>query len=176
VIFGFRDGASPETIRQNFPSLSLAQVYGAITFYLSHPDESETYLQCLADKWNELEQGGQQPPEELQKKLAGARASVRRASMILRLLADADLNNVSGLIRRNPALDFKRAEDVPLEGLYGKFSRFSMPRSAMPNPLSVQYASVSLQFIRFHPFSSEPKLLTLPPSGLKIRFHSTLEL
>src|ERR1022692_1456390 len=73
VIFGFRDGASPETIRQNFPSLSLAQVYGAIAFYLSHPDESGTYLQRLSDKWNELEQGGQQPPEELRKKLAGAR-------------------------------------------------------------------------------------------------------
>lgn len=58
VIFGFREGASPEAIRQNFPSLSPAQVYGAIAFYLSHPDESETYLQRLADKWNELEQGG----------------------------------------------------------------------------------------------------------------------
>jgi uncharacterized protein (DUF433 family) len=74
VIFGFRDGASPETIRQNFPSLSLAQVYGAIAFYLNHPDESEAYLQRLSDKWNELEQGGRQPPEELQKKLAGSRA------------------------------------------------------------------------------------------------------
>jgi hypothetical protein len=39
--------------------------------------------------------------------------------MILRLLADADLNGsiVSGTIRRNQELDFKRAEDVPLEGL-----------------------------------------------------------
>ena len=39
--------------------------------------------------------------------------------MILRLLADADLNGaiVSGAIRRNAELDFKRAEDVPLEGL-----------------------------------------------------------
>jgi hypothetical protein len=39
--------------------------------------------------------------------------------MILRLLADADLNGaiISGVIRRNPELDFKRAEDVPLEGL-----------------------------------------------------------
>ena len=73
VIFEFRNGASPETIRQNFPSLSLAQVYGAITFYLSHPDESEAYLRLLSDKWHELEQLGQQPPEELQKKLAGAR-------------------------------------------------------------------------------------------------------
>jgi hypothetical protein len=39
--------------------------------------------------------------------------------MILRLLADADLNGaiVHGVIRRNPEFDFKRAEDVPLEGL-----------------------------------------------------------
>jgi predicted nuclease of predicted toxin-antitoxin system len=42
----------------------------------------------------------------------------------VRLLADADLNaagitwyKASGAIRRNPELDFKRAEDVPLEGL-----------------------------------------------------------
>jgi uncharacterized protein (DUF433 family) len=37
VIPAFREGASPETIRQNFPSLSLGQVYGAIAFYLDHP-------------------------------------------------------------------------------------------------------------------------------------------
>jgi len=28
IVYAFRDGASPETIRENFPSLSLAQVYG----------------------------------------------------------------------------------------------------------------------------------------------------
>ena len=40
--------------------------------------------------------------------------------MIERLLADADLNRaiVSGVIRRNSEVDFKRAEDVPLEGLH----------------------------------------------------------
>jgi hypothetical protein len=39
--------------------------------------------------------------------------------MILRWLADADLNGalVSGVVRRSTALDFKRAEEVPLEGL-----------------------------------------------------------
>jgi hypothetical protein len=46
-----------------------------------------------------------------------ALASVRRASMILRLLADADRNGsiVSGVIRRNPEFDFKRA--VVLKGI-----------------------------------------------------------
>jgi len=73
VIVAFREGASPETIRQSFPSLSLAQVYGAIAFYLSHPSESETYLQRLAARWKELEQQGQPPSGELQGKLEQAR-------------------------------------------------------------------------------------------------------
>ena len=73
VIYAFREGASPETIRQNFPSLSLGQVYGAIAFYLDRPVESETYLQRLAARWKELEQHGQPPSEELQKRVEQAR-------------------------------------------------------------------------------------------------------
>jgi hypothetical protein len=39
--------------------------------------------------------------------------------VISRLLADADLNHaiISGVVRRNAGIDFKRAEEVPLEGL-----------------------------------------------------------
>ena len=36
IVYSFKDGESPETIRQSFPSLTLEQVYGAITFYLGH--------------------------------------------------------------------------------------------------------------------------------------------
>jgi uncharacterized protein (DUF433 family) len=36
IVYSFNDGESPETIRQNFPSLTLEQVYGAIAFYLGH--------------------------------------------------------------------------------------------------------------------------------------------
>ena len=61
IIHAFREGASPETIRQNFPSLSLGQVYGAIAFCLSHPQESEAYLQELRRRWEELERSGQPP-------------------------------------------------------------------------------------------------------------------
>ena len=32
IVCAFRAGESPETIRQNFPSLTLEQVYGAIAF------------------------------------------------------------------------------------------------------------------------------------------------
>lgn len=36
IVYSFKAGDSPETIRQNFSSLSLEQVYGAIAFYLAH--------------------------------------------------------------------------------------------------------------------------------------------
>jgi hypothetical protein len=39
--------------------------------------------------------------------------------VIVRLLADADLKSaiVAGVVRRSSKIDFKRAEEVPLEGL-----------------------------------------------------------
>ncbi|MFL6465411.1 MAG: DUF433 domain-containing protein [Bryobacteraceae bacterium] len=62
VIIAFQEGASPEMIRQNYPSLSLAQVYGAIAFYLNHPSEAKAYLVSLQEKWNALERGAHVPP------------------------------------------------------------------------------------------------------------------
>ncbi|MGI8741780.1 MAG: DUF433 domain-containing protein [Bryobacteraceae bacterium] len=73
IIYAFRDGASPEKILESFPSLSLAQVYGAIAFYLSHPQESRQYLEELELKWKELEQSAQSPGEDLQRRLSEAR-------------------------------------------------------------------------------------------------------
>ena len=45
IVDEFRRGESPEAIRSDFPTLSLEQVYGAITFYLGHPDEVEIAMQ-----------------------------------------------------------------------------------------------------------------------------------
>lgn len=45
VVLAFLDGLSPETIvAECFPVLTLEQVYGAITYYLSHKDEINAYL------------------------------------------------------------------------------------------------------------------------------------
>ena len=44
VVYAFRRGASPETIRNSFPTLTLEQVYGAIAFYLSKQAEIDEYL------------------------------------------------------------------------------------------------------------------------------------
>src|SRR5947207_11799258 len=44
IVYSFKAGDSPETIRQNFSSLSLEQVYGAITFYLAHKQEVDANI------------------------------------------------------------------------------------------------------------------------------------
>ena len=36
VVYAFKNGQTPETIRRAFPVLTLEEVYGAITFYLRH--------------------------------------------------------------------------------------------------------------------------------------------
>jgi hypothetical protein len=58
---------------QNFPTLSLAQVYGAIAFYLNHPEETEDYLRGLQAAWAELERNAEPPSGELQQRLDAVR-------------------------------------------------------------------------------------------------------
>src|SRR5580704_19353887 len=45
IVYSFKAGDSPETIRQNSSSLSLEQVYGAIAFYLAHEREVDANIQ-----------------------------------------------------------------------------------------------------------------------------------
>lgn len=45
VVYSFLNGKSPESIAQNFPPLSLEEVYGAIAFYLANRELIDTYLQ-----------------------------------------------------------------------------------------------------------------------------------
>lgn len=44
VIAGFREGESPEQIVQSFPTLTLAQVYGAIAYYLDNQKLVDEYF------------------------------------------------------------------------------------------------------------------------------------
>ena len=45
VVYAFERGNSPEAIQESFPVLKLAQVYGAIAFYLDHKAEVQRYLE-----------------------------------------------------------------------------------------------------------------------------------
>lgn len=44
IVAQFQQGATAEQIQEDFPSLTLREVYGAISYYLEHKDEVEAYL------------------------------------------------------------------------------------------------------------------------------------
>ncbi len=44
VIRAFEDGATPETIAQQYPTTTLADIYGVIAYYLRHRNEVDAYL------------------------------------------------------------------------------------------------------------------------------------
>lgn len=51
VIAAFHEGHSAETIRQQYPALTLEEVYGSIAYYLAHAAEIELYLQRQDAAW-----------------------------------------------------------------------------------------------------------------------------
>jgi uncharacterized protein (DUF433 family) len=44
IVYAFLEGQTAESIAQSFPVLTLAQVYGAITFYLANRSAIDAYL------------------------------------------------------------------------------------------------------------------------------------
>lgn len=68
IIAAFERGHSPETIRSQFPSLLLEQVYGAIAYYLSHRAEVDEYLRRQGALWQQWQaQAGQRPSAALER-------------------------------------------------------------------------------------------------------------
>jgi uncharacterized protein (DUF433 family) len=54
VVHAYRDGLDPEVIVEEFPSLSLEQVHGALAFYLRHKEEIDRHLAAQEQRWEEL--------------------------------------------------------------------------------------------------------------------------
>lgn len=59
IVAAYQQGHSAETIQQQYPSLSLADAYGAIAHYLRHRDDVDQYLKqqdtiwrASRDEWN----------------------------------------------------------------------------------------------------------------------------
>lgn len=78
VIFAFLDGLSPETIvSECFPVLSLEQVYGAITYYLSNRQEIDTYLQQMNAEFEAFQHATHDP--EFLRKMTRSRRQMQLA-------------------------------------------------------------------------------------------------
>lgn len=61
VIAAFRQAHSPETIQQQYPALSLGEVYGAIAEYLAGREELDAYLRRQDSVWSECRQRAEDP-------------------------------------------------------------------------------------------------------------------
>ena len=72
IVFEFRNGASAESIRQTFPTLTLEQVYGAAAFYLGHQAEVDTSIRDTERAWREFETNHPMP-EPIRDRLREAR-------------------------------------------------------------------------------------------------------
>ena len=44
VVRAFEDGATPEAITQRYPTVTLADIYAVIAYYLRHREDIEAYL------------------------------------------------------------------------------------------------------------------------------------
>ena len=54
IVYDWLSGLSPESIVDNFETLSLEQVYGAVTYYLAHKSDVDAYLRRNREKFDSL--------------------------------------------------------------------------------------------------------------------------
>ena len=69
IVYRFLEGLSPESIVDCFPGLTLEQVYGAITYYLSHRGEIDTYLKAVDNEHEAFRQRVRSEYPRLSRKL-----------------------------------------------------------------------------------------------------------
>lgn len=73
IVHCFREGQTAQAILQAFPVLSLASVYGAIAYYLTHRDAVDSYLEKAEVDYEAVRQGARQADSAFYQKLADAR-------------------------------------------------------------------------------------------------------
>lgn len=79
IVYSYRQGNTPETIIEQYPSLSLDQVYFAIGYYLRHSNEVDAYLQEQEADVDALRQHDQsENPPKLTREILLARLKQRQ--------------------------------------------------------------------------------------------------
>lgn len=77
VVLHFEAGDRPEEIVEQFPSLGLADVYGAIAYYLRHKQEVRAYLEKRRSEADRLREEIERrfPPDGVRERLLARRAA-----------------------------------------------------------------------------------------------------
>ena len=74
IVASFEQGHSAETIQQQYPALSLEEVYGAIAWYLAHADEVAQYLQRQQAVWDQWRAKAAEQPSAVIQRLRALQA------------------------------------------------------------------------------------------------------
>jgi len=77
ILAAWGQGHSPETIRSQYPALSLEEVYGAIAWSLAHPDELATYLKRQEAVWEHWQKRAESQVSPLRERLRAAKPRAR---------------------------------------------------------------------------------------------------
>ena len=77
VVQCFTDGLSPEAILGEFETLNLAQIYGAITYYLEDQAAMDAYRVRQKQRFAEMRRAAEPLPEGLRERLDAAREQLR---------------------------------------------------------------------------------------------------
>jgi hypothetical protein len=81
VIAGFHQGCSPETIKQQYPALTLEEVYGSLAYYLAHTAQVDAYLRRQNAIWSQARARSDQETSPVVERLRALRsAGVSEAS------------------------------------------------------------------------------------------------
>jgi len=64
LVAAFKRGCTAEQIHDSFPSLSLAQIYGAIAWYLNHQADADDYLREREHEAQAIRQEIESQPEQ----------------------------------------------------------------------------------------------------------------
>lgn len=75
VVIAFQDGLSPEAIQLQYPTLTLEEVYGAITHYLANQVAVDQYLARQAQLWSDLRRTSKRKPSPVVTRLRAMRQS-----------------------------------------------------------------------------------------------------
>lgn len=72
IVAAWKEGLSPETIHEDFPTLRLEQIYGAITYYLANQSDVDHNLAVLNADFEHRRAEQQMQNPELVKMLRSA--------------------------------------------------------------------------------------------------------
>ncbi len=84
VVYSYNRGNLPETIQRQFSSLTLAQVYGTIAFYLSNQTKIDEYLRQGEIEYEQMRQTQREADPEFYTRIDKLREKMRNENLVSR--------------------------------------------------------------------------------------------